>query len=239
MRTTRSELGALGFLWRVTAAVGLVVGATGCCNMGKNKTSWETTDTVGEAYVEVNRYLPNGERDVANVRDRPGQTGTRVIAQLTHGTRVKVLENTKLADGYWSRVHFDVMEGGEGWMHQDVLNKSATKGQSQSGNGNGGKYGAISFNSATNNTSVSYNNGSPSEASNRANANSGGGSVVVSVFNECGAYARATNGANGWGKAQTRGEAETTALRECNARGAGCSVRGWVCAKLKGVRVIP
>lgn len=146
-------VGLLGRFCAAFVALGVATaGLSGCCSMGKNKTSWETTDTVGDAYVEVNRYLPNGDRDVANVRDKPGQTGTRVTAQLTHGTKVRVYENTKLADGYWSKVHFDVMGGGDGWMHQDVLNKQPQ------GGGNGFTYRTrISANDRVNSSGAPLN----------------------------------------------------------------------------------
>ena len=211
--------------WAVVMTI-FALAISGCCGMGSNKTSWETINDTGDAWVEVSKLGPDGRPLPGIVRSGPGQNYSQ-ITSLANGTGVTITENQKGPDGYWSKV---IYNGGEGWMHQDILRKSR-QGVTGGGNGKGGLYGAISFNPSSGVTAVSYNNGSSGEANSRAVSNSGGGSVVVAVYNECGAYARASNGANGWGKAQSRGEAETTAMRECNARGAGCAVKGWVCAK--------
>jgi hypothetical protein len=100
------------------------VSTTGCCKkLGMNKTSWDTVETTGDAVVEVRTMGPNGKPLPGTVRNGPGQSFAKV-GSLENGTAVTVLSNQKADDGYWSKVHWSVNGGGEGWMHQDILNKS-------------------------------------------------------------------------------------------------------------------
>lgn len=94
----------------------------GCCSMGKNKTSWETTDTTGDAVVEVTAKGADGKPLPGVVRQGPGSNYPQ-ITTLQSGTWVSVLDNTKTETGYWSYVRWSANSGGEGWMHQDILNK--------------------------------------------------------------------------------------------------------------------
>ena len=91
---------------------------SGCC-IGSNKASWAANDT-GQAVVDVNQRLPNGQKDNGVVRSGPGFEFGKVTS-LPSGTVVTVVENKKGSGGMWSKINY---AGGTGWMHQDILLKA-------------------------------------------------------------------------------------------------------------------
>jgi hypothetical protein len=92
-------------------------------------------------------------------------------------------------------------------------------------------YGAIAYSFSTGRYGYSYDWPSRAEAENYARSQCGIGDCAVKVWfkNACGALAVGRGSAYGWGWAGSRGQAEGSALSECQARSAGCRVRVWSC----------
>jgi len=80
----------------------------------------------------------------------------------------------------------------------------------------------------------SYDNASPEQAEERALQECGPSCRIVAAFEgSCAAFAvdySRSCGAEGWGRAESRREAESIAISECaNQGGAACRVKRWVC----------
>lgn len=67
------------------------------------------------------------------------------------------------------------------------------------------------------------------EAAALGKCGSHGCTVKVWFKNNCAAYARGRGGVEGWAWSDTRSQAESRAVDECSARGAGCQVVCWAC----------
>ena len=80
----------------------------------------------------------------------------------------------------------------------------------------------------------SYDSASPEQAEETALQECGPGCRIVAAFQgSCAAFAvdhSRSCGAEGWGRARVREEAESIAITECvNQGGAACAVKRWVC----------
>jgi serine/threonine-protein kinase len=95
-------------------------------------------------------------------------------------------------------------------------------------------FGAIAYSPDTRGWGTSYDFRSRGAAESYSMSQCGargdqGCRVVLWFRNACGALAVNSDGANGWGWAYARGNAERIALQNCNAYGGGCWTLAWAC----------
>ncbi len=91
-------------------------------------------------------------------------------------------------------------------------------------------FGAIAYSTGSGAIGYSYDYGSRDEAEEHALQECGPGCQVVVWFkNACGAVAAGSDRGYGTGWADSRGEAEETAMRYCQQNSQGCRPVGWTC----------
>jgi hypothetical protein len=123
----------------------LILRATACCPAIKDDGCTRNSDCMGsqvcvasvcQARTSITPGPPTPPRSIGTpatvsppaqnnhgvVRVGPSSV-TAEVAQLPRNTPVMVIERSP--DGLWRRITWTVQGGGEGWMHQDVLNETA------------------------------------------------------------------------------------------------------------------
>ena len=92
-------------------------------------------------------------------------------------------------------------------------------------------WGAIAYSTATGSYGFSYDQETQADAINIAVENCTGDDckAVVWFHNSCGAFAKGTQGAYGWGIDTDRDEAKEKAMAACRTRGAQCHIVQSVC----------
>jgi hypothetical protein len=84
------------------------------------------------------------------------------------------------------------------------------------------------------NGAYGYSFDAPSESRAISIAQSGCGgncTQIKTFYNTCGAMAQGSNGAWGFGWANTRGQAEANAMAYCRQNGPNCGISVWSCSR--------